>query len=449
MEPTRSEKRSHSFDTWLALLAGDQVWNERPEDSPTLREQGLAGCMLAALTITLLMQWVALTSRVEFLSPAGLNSNDRNLVRIALGSLVAAALLAMRPARLMMDRRTATANFWWSIAWRGLAYVALIASSAALLPRARFLCAIPLGFVGGTDALLAMWTLGLSPHPMRWLKGAVFSALHFGALGALMGVAVFDPNGPTALTALSGYAAMWVGILVAGITVLLVNRFTTLVDEQRAANLERLRARERELRVHWLHDDILSEVRLATMRIDTEHGTAANTRRELQDLDHRLRLRQLDEQMRGGEPHLYEIIQPHIRRAQTLGVQIDRVPPLDRTERRVDGETARIVHRVISNLVSNAMNAGATTLGITIEEIQVSSDELLIAVTDDAGGFDLDAVPPGRGLDRLRRELGPAAVTRAPAAGGSTVMVTVPVVSARSSAGRATTLGRDMEDSTQ
>ena len=46
---------------------------------------------------------------------------------------------------------------------------------------------------------------------------------------------------------------------------------------------------------------------------------------------------------------------------------------------------------------------------------------------DDAGGFDLDDVPPGHGLALLCRELGDGGLERSAAPGGSTVVARIPI----------------------
>jgi hypothetical protein len=419
------QARPHVFDTWMALLAGERVWHDRADGPPTARERAAAGSMITALLLTVLVHGVALVSRVDVTSPAALSARDRDLIGLAVLGVLAAGVLAVRPARLVAGTRSPAAGFWWSLLSRGVAYLTLIVVTAAVLPRLRLLGAVPLGLVGGADALLTMWALGLTPRPKVWLKRLVFGGVHFGALGALIATIVFDPDGPSTRTTLGIYAAMWTGIVVAGVTVLVADHAIALADAQRRADRDELRARERELRVHWLHDDVLSEVKLATLRIEGS-GDIPAARRELHELDHRLRVRQLEELLRGGRPHLYEIIQPHLRRVQTLGVRLDRVPALDRTSRRVDEATGELIHRAMSNLVSNAANAGATRLSLAIDEV-ADPPSLEISLTDDAGGFSLADIEPGRGLSLLRRDLGEGTVRRADVPGGSIVTVRIPL----------------------
>src|SRR5690606_38528077 len=96
-------------------------------------------------------------------------------------------------------------------------------------------------------------------------------------------------------------------------------------DEYEAHRID-VAARERSHRAHWLHDDVLSEVRLASLRITNGSASPEQVQRELLDLDHRLRLRQLDEMIRDGTPPVYEVLQPHLRRLQSLGVELGSVP---------------------------------------------------------------------------------------------------------------------------
>jgi signal transduction histidine kinase len=69
------------------------------------------------------------------------------------------------------------------------------------------------------------------------------------------------------------------------------------------------------------------------------------------------------------------------------------------------------------------MNAGATRVAFDVAH---SDDEILLTVTDDAGGFHLAEAPSGRGLWSLQREFGPGSVNVIPIESGSAVTVTIP-----------------------
>lgn len=403
------------LDLWLALLAGDRVWGDGDED-PSTREQAVCAFMLVTLLATLLVQWVALATR---------STGDlERLSALVAGSLVAACLLAIRPVRLLLGRQTRPPGFVFSLVWRGLAYLTLIATTVAVIGRFRFLAAIPLGLLGGSDALLTLWAIGVEPAPRQWARRFLFSTVHFGVLGAMLAALFFDAQPETLSTMLGIYIAMWLGVIVAGIAVLGMNKLSVLVDADRLRKEEQVRERERLMRAHWLHDDVLSEVHLSTLRLKSV-GDLDAARAELEELDHRLRLRQLDEVMRGGEPHIYEILQPHLRRIQSLGIQLYRVPPLELTNRRTDSESAQLFHRAVSVLTSNAINADASRMAIDLFE--VDDGRISLTVTDDAGGFELNAVPAGRGLSTLIADLGTDHVRRRDTQNGSAVTVTLPL----------------------
>jgi hypothetical protein len=108
---------------------------------------------------------------------------------------------------------------------------------------------------------------------------------------------------------------------------------------------------------------------------------------------------------------------------QALGIAIDAVPSLERVGFTVDESTGRLLGRVLAGLTSNEINAGATHLAY---DVGASGDDIFVAVTDDAGGFDFEHLPAGRGLERLVAELGRDRLVRRPAPGGSTMVALVP-----------------------
>jgi signal transduction histidine kinase len=76
----------------------------------------------------------------------------------------------------------------------------------------------------------------------------------------------------------------------------------------------------------------------------------------------------------------------------------------------------------VSVVTANAVAAGATRLAIRIASDDAS---VSLVVTDDAGGFDLDEVPAGRGLWQLREELDGDAINVDDIDGGSVVSVRI------------------------
>ncbi|MFZ8998826.1 MAG: hypothetical protein ACO3D0_10710, partial [Ilumatobacteraceae bacterium] len=415
--------RPRVFDTSMAFLAGDRVWRDPVGSTPSPRERVPASVLVMSLGVTALTTWALTSTRLATGTRSVVADRDSELVIVALGGTAAALALAIHPLGLALGRAPRPTRFWWSVGWRSVAYLALTGSLAAAIPDQRFLGAIPLGIVTGTDAVLTIWVLGLRPRPVRWSIRALTSGVHFGAIGALIGTTVFDPDGVPVATAASVYGAMWALIGVTGATVVVSDRLSDIADARFDEERRDLRTKEREMRVHWMHDDVLTEVKLAKLRVESSSDASAALR-EFDELDHRLRLRQLDESLRGGDVPLYEILQPHLRRVQSAGVRIERVPSLDQSSMRVDEETGRTIHRAVGNLVSNAITAGATTLSVSLLE-HLDPHRVEISVTDDAGGFSLDDVEPGRGLWLLRRDLGDDAVEVVPVPDGSIVSVHV------------------------
>ncbi len=414
-----------ALDIWLALIAGDQVW-QAGSSKPTVSERTVAGFKLVSLVMVLIVQWVAFAGRVDVFAQDGMTERDLWLVGIGVGSIVAALVLAIRPISLVRGHPGKSANFVISVTWRLGAYLMLIIGTAGLVPRYRLVSTVPLGMVAGSDCLLTLWTLGIAPATRRRVRLFAFSTVHFGVLGALLATAVFNTQNATPKAALGAYCAMWTGVLAAGLTISSLDRSKSFADAQHADERRYIIVAEHTRRAHWLHDDVLSEIRLATLRIDAAGLDSQHIRGELQDLDHRLRLRQLDEIVRGGSPHLYEIIQPQLRRAQSLGIDLYQVPRHDVSQRRVDERTGQLISRAVSVLMSNAINAGAKRIGVAIR--QPDDPSLLeITLTDDAGGFELDSISPGRGLATLIRDLAPGTVRRTDAPGGSAMTALIPI----------------------
>jgi hypothetical protein len=413
------------FDTSMALLAGDRVWRDPGGSTPSTRERVAASVLVIFLAVTALTMWVVTSERIGAPSPSMSATRRHELLLVAVAGTSAAGALAVHPLTVALGHRLRPWSFWWCLGWRITAYLVMTISFAAVLTRQRFLGAVPIGIVIGTDAAMTIWVLDLRPRPMRWALRALTSGVHFGAIGALLAMSVLDPDGVSIRTAASVYGTMWALLGVAGVTVVLADRLAVIAATQVDLERDEMRTRERELRVHWLHDDVLSEVKLARLRLESSSDTTSALR-EFDELDHRLRLRQLEESLRGGSVPLYEILQPHLRRVQTAGVTIERVPSLDQTSRRFDESAGRTVHRVLANLVSNSIAAGASTLSLVIVE-RCDPAILDIAVIDDAGGFSVDDIKPGRGLWLLQRDLGADAVRIERCPGGSVVSVAVPI----------------------
>lgn len=182
---------------------------------------------------------------------------------------------------------------------------------------------------------------------------------------------------------------------------------------------------DHEQRARWLHDVVLSEVRLTTLRLEIGDLDGADAIHELVDLDHRLRQRHLDETIVAGGATVGEIVQVHVRRLRGLSIPLS-TETLDAVgQLHLATFDAERLHHGLSVLVSNAVNAGATVVGISVA---LAANRLVAEVTDDAGGFELDQVPVGRALSSMKNSTRFASVYRRPTPTGSIVGAEVELV---------------------
>ncbi|HUF98931.1 MAG TPA: hypothetical protein VMM60_12450 [Ilumatobacter sp.] len=415
---TGGEDRASGLDLYFALLAGDRVWFEGPT-RPAPRDRIAASSAVGGAIGVFAVTWVALLNRPDFWQRNGLADRERFALVMALGASVALALLSVRYVRILLGRRVRPARFWPSVAARGCGILLIAVGFTVSVGHGQVLGSFLLGGMLGADSILTLWALGVTPKVGQWIWQFVSSPLHFGALGAMLATAIVA-DGASTRTQFGLYAALWTALGGVLVVIHVLDALGGHIDWEIATRETEVRRRERDHRAHWLHDDVLSEVQLASLRISSGRSSPEQVSAELLELDHRLRLRQLDEMMRGGTPPIYEVVQPHLRRAQNLGVRLDRVPQHDVTRLELHENDARMMERVLSILFSNAMNAGATRLSIDMELVDANRI-IEVSVTDDAGGFELDDVPDGRGLRRLMNDLGTGNLARQAAPGGSTL----------------------------
>lgn len=405
------------LDPWLALLAGDRVWSD-DDDPPDAKRRVASGLEVVALSFVVSLMWL-----VALRAPSNSTAAWGTVTAAGIAT-VAAGMLAVRPTTTVLGHTSRPAAFAPRIVWRGLCFLTLIVAIAVQMPGWPAIAAWALGIVVGADVMLSAWALGIEANPVRWWRLFLLSPLHFGVIGALVAVALMPNYLPQFWSLVGPYLALHVGLVVATFTsrglVSVAEQLDREVDEaRRSAAVE-----ERRHRAHWLHDDVLAEIRLTTLRVQSGNESPARVVDELEELDHRLRIRQLDELYEGGEVRLADILQPHVRRAQTLGVRFTAMPSLDAAGRRVDTDTGRVFGRAVSVLLSNAINAGARSVALGID---ADDDLIQLRVADDAGGFDFSQIPPGRGLDQLGDQLGRDRLVRIDLPGGSLMMADISI----------------------
>jgi signal transduction histidine kinase len=314
---------------------------------------------------------------------------------------------------------------WWWYTWRVSLSVLLVVGGVVVLPGWHALGLWPLGVALGADLALGCWSLGVQVRPVEWWVKILTSPVHLACLGALAALAITRQDSSVIIGTIGLVAAFEMAIAIAiGVATLLLHAAESIDVEKEERSEQRLRAERLNL-AHWIHDDVCADLQLTSLRLRTGQLSAVEVAAELADLDHRLRLRQQRELIESGEARLAELLQPYVRRAQTAGVSIVAVPRLDDVDVRVDTDTATLFARTLANLVSNSLNAGASELGI---EVQVETDGLRVVVTDNAGGFDENDIPPGRGLDSLIAHLGRDHLTVERTTTGSQVTVVIPLL---------------------
>jgi hypothetical protein len=403
-------------DLKTALLTGAAGWRDR--------DAVYTSSELAA--VALLVVCVASVMTVLLVS-AGLPAHDA-----AIGGSARWLVAALGGVTLV---GAVWPSFAWPLGWRprasgpARAFAAVrvgagmlvVGCWTALLGRTSPAPIWTLGGVVGCEYTMTAWALGLRTGGRSWLRSFEGSSLHVGIWLVSLGAAL--TNRVRALDLLMVPLTFQVIALAAGITCYGLERLRRAIDyrTKKAARSAATRAHYRL--AHWLHDDITTSLRFVRLGVRTGHMTHAEAATELDQLDHRLRLRQLEEMLESGSTQLAEVLQPYVRLAQSKGVEVVEVPRFDAASATLDGTTGRLVQRTLSVIVPNAITAGARQLAFRIEPID--RQHLAIEVEDDAGGFELAAVPAGRGLDGLRRDLGPGKVTCARTDKGSRLQVII------------------------
>ncbi len=409
------EYHDWSADRWLALLAGHTTWND-PDRRPNITVRSTAGVELFAL----------ITSLTVMLCFAGATRDDgaSELLRGTPLLLVITSLVcAVGPTLTLFGCSAHTRPLVANLVLRAGLGLLMVIGIFGTAPGWASLLSWPIGIVVGADASLTAYAIGWRPSPWQWWWSVISSPLHLGIVGGLVGIALARADVHLSDAVLPVYATAHVWVAIA---CLAAHGTSRMIDAERALNeavrLEAVRNEHRRS-AHWLHDDICAQLRLVTLKMQRGTTEATEVVGMLDELDFSLRLRQLDELLQSGSVRLAEVLQPFVRNAQNHGTTVERVPSYEIASAVVDRDTGSMVRHAASVLTSNALNAGATRLSF---EMSVDDDVIQVAVVDDAGGFEADAVTAGRGLWSLEHELGRASVTIERVDDGSRVNVRIP-----------------------
>jgi len=410
------EGRQLESDLRIALLTGAVGWRDRNSDygAAEMAVMAVLAASVAAV-VTVLVVSAGLPARGAAWTGAS---------RWAAAAVGSATLLAAVAPTLAWPWgwRHRTATSIWPLAVVRAAAATLVAGCwTVLLGTAAPWPAWILGSVVGGEVVLTGWLFGIAPSGRQWWWRLQRSSIHLGILAVSLVVLVVRPGiiGDLVLVLLTFQAiAAGTGLTCAGLDWL-----RRIVDRRTERKVELRLAAARTEMSEWLHDEPLTKLRLIALRMVRHERDPVAAAAELTELIHDLRIRQLEEAIAGGSAELADLFAPYLQLARDSGVELVEVPGYEESQQRLDEQARHRVHRALGVLVPNAIAAGAVSL-----RLRVGADPggaVVIEIEDDAGGFDLAAVPPGRGLDRLRRELGAEGLTRVPVDGGSLMRVRV------------------------
>jgi hypothetical protein len=383
------------IDFWLAMAAGAEAWGEgRPR-------RAMGAHFIEALAILTAASW-PVTMVASGITPGG----AREALLVVLLAVAAAIMVAPLVAPGARRHYPSSPAIWGLV--RIACVITGVTCGAAMLPGLALFGAWPLGVAAGLDVARTAQTLGIPIEPWKWWRRAACSAAHLGVIIGIVGVVAIGEPLVTLSRSLALYGTGILLSIVAAFTLAAAKRDAAEYSARLEARLDGLADNEFRRRGHWLHDDVCSEIRLTRLRLESGLIAPDAVTNELDELDHRLRLRQLDEFLGAREIRVAEVIQPFLRRAQQQGMVVTESPSLDTAGRRVDADTGRRLQRVLSVFVANAMQAGAGRLAV---RLRWDGPLLEVEVEDDAGGFQGEALLPGRGLEVLADELGPNSIT--------------------------------------
>lgn len=391
----QGDRQTGRLDLWLALAAGPAPWLDgEPLGAP--ERLALAGGIMTGVAGALIVTAAAVSSpRVSGVGP----TLAFGVGVITLVSLVVSAPFCKRHSGVGGP----AGRLGPMVAIRTVASLSVLAIVVRVFGSVPALAIGGFGLTAGTEAAVTLRVLGSDVPPGEILRRSATSTLHLGVVTALVAIAVVGGPGDGRAIAIQVGMGFYALALSATIAFLTTRSLLAGHDRQAGLLVDLVRREAHRDNAHWLHDDVCSELRYLRLFVESDRYDHRSMAGRLDELDHRLRLRQLDEVLQTGMATLGEVIQPYIRTAQSNGVDLVEVPSFETAGLVLDAASGRQVQRVIAVLVANAIQAGTTILRL---RTTVDGDVAVIEVEDNAGGFAPDAVTAGRGLDSLRRDLG-------------------------------------------
>lgn len=400
-------RSSFVFDTWVALLAGSGPWRSSDDQHrawigvlTSVEVAALVGASFGALRVT---------------SP----SDHSWGVPVSVAAPLLAALHVLWRLRARVPAR-----IWPSVVSRVLLLAAFTIGLLSTGQQWGLLWSSFVSLAMGIDLALTCLALGWEAAPRAWYRRFLTSGFHWGVTAAtatfilVRGTKSFHVVLPAYIT-----MHLWVGGAMG--TLWLISSLYWRDVAERAAAIEAVIDAERRARAHWLHDNVCADLRLVSMKVETSDLSRRAILGLLDQFDHQIRLRQLEELMATGEVSVAELLQPYIRRCQAHGADVAGLPTFETASIALSTEPARLLARAAANLTSNALNAGATQVGFSID---CDGPMLTLRVDDNAPTTTSPQLVPGRGLWKLREDLRPGDVQFGPGnSRGHFVIVTIPL----------------------
>jgi signal transduction histidine kinase len=379
-----------SLSSISALIAGVGPWHE-PSAHDEAWQRLIAVVEVVALTAGASAIW-----RLDIGGPSS--------AALGYAGSTALALLLLSPIARAAGRPVRPSRYGTALAVRLCLGLLAVASLCVLLPGWSSLWALPIGVAAGADAILTCNEIGVAPAPLRWWRRFLISPLHAViCCTTLLIIAVGEPS--IRSTAAIALACMHVWLLATALAASLLVQLGHAHSGERSQALDDVVWQDRRQRAHWLHDDICAELHAVALRLQSQRLSTEDAVALINDVDHRVRLRQLDELLDSGKARVGEILQPFIRRVHNAGLAITSVPSFEMCAKVLSSGEARLASRAAMELTTNALESGATEIayGVAIDDDQ---GLLRLTVSDNGPGFGLADVTPGGGLWLLRDDLG-------------------------------------------
>lgn len=381
--------RSPRLDLWFAVAAGPGPWLSGGKLAPA-DHLVLVGGVASAVVMSLAVTATAAAS-LQFQRWTGVAAFGAVLVSLVVVVFGGARRLArLGPVAVL--------------SCRGAAALAVLALMVKAYGSVQPLALGGFGVAAGAHATVTLRAVGVR---LRWidaLRRFLWSAVHAGVLTGAVILAFLPATRALRADALMLGLSIYALIATSTATMAVLGVCLERIDTTRDAQIATLRSTIHRDHAHWLHDDVCSELGYLRLRLQQGPVDADAIRRSLDELDHRLRVRQIDEILEGGPARLGEVMQPFIRVAQTNGVELTEVPSFETGAMLLAPVAGRQVQRALAVLTANAIRAGARQVAI---RTSLEPGGLVVEVEDDAGGFDVTNLVPGRGLDGLAHDLGP------------------------------------------